>query len=448
MRIFSLFILCLAVTSSLFSQQFGYVANSIGDSISILDVENNKTVGYVNNNSFNIAHPVQVMFNPSRKKAYVVSDVVHSVFIIDPGTNTITGKVDDSLFPFSAPSSIDITPDGLKAYVTNESSNNVSIIDLTTNTVIGNVNVGGFPFNLPVSVTIDRLGVKAYVTNFNGNTVSVIDIATNTVIKYVTTTISTPFSQPFHIGFIGTTKVYITNINGPPAQGVSIVDYATDTVTGYVNPGAFPFFNPKNLLIGTIQPLAYIENGFNSLVSIVNLATDTVLGYYPYLTFNSPDSAHLTFDGRFLYVVNKGSNLINIIDSVTTLPVTSVDSSAFPLNGPSSIDMSPFIVSPPAPSPVPLPTNFQGVKKKNRFATQADLVNIITWDPPSSSNIVVSYKIYRDVALMDLAATVPMCAPLEFEDHNRRKGQTYNYFIVAIYADGSISGAATVSLTW
>jgi len=356
MRIILSFILCLIATNTLFSQKFGYVANSIGENISIIDLESNTAVGYVDNNSFNITNPIQVLFTPDGTKAYVVSDGVHSVFIIDPTTSKIIGVVNDSLFPFSAPSSIAITPDGLKAYVTNESSSHVSIIDIATDTVIGNVNDGGFPFNLPFFVAFDHLGTKAYVTNFSGNTVSVINVATNTVTKYVTNTISTPFSNPYRIGFIDATKVYITNITASSAQAVSIVDYATDTVTGYVNPGAFPFFNAENIAVSTVPPHAFVDNSFNSKISIIDTTTDTVIRYYTFLTFNNPKSARLSFDGSLLYVVNQGSNLINVISTTTTLPLTNVNSSTFPLNGPSSIDFSPFITPPlPAPPPPPPP---------------------------------------------------------------------------------------------
>lgn len=453
MRIFLSFILCFVATDSLYSQQFAYVVNSVGKSISIIDLETNATVGYVDNNSFDINNPLQVMFNPDGTRAYVVSDFVNSVFIIDPTINKIIGEINDSSFPFSAPSNIDITPDGLKAYVANQGSSQVSIIDLTTSTVVGNVNFGAFPFNLPIRVTIDSLGAKAYVTNLNGDNVSVIDVATDTVTQYVTNTIATPFSHPFRVRFIDNTKAYITNLSGASAQAVSIVDYATDTVTGYVNPGAFPFINAQNIAISPFTPRAFIENSFNDKISIIDTTTDTAIDYYPFLVFHGPDSAHSSFDGLRLYIVNKTSNVINVIDTVTTLPLTNVDTSAFPLNAPVSIDLSPFIAPPPPPpppppTPVPPPTNVQGFKQKVEFAMQTDLVNIITWEPPLGGNLFVAYKIYKDAALTKLLGTVSVCGPLRFEHHNRRKGHTNNYFIVAVYADGSISGPVSISLTW
>ncbi len=89
------------------------------------------------------------------------------------------------------------------------------------------------------------------------------------------------------------------------------------------------------------------------------------------------------------------------------------------------------------------PTNLRVTQIKNRFATQTEFVNVITWEAPTTGHPPALYKIYRDVQLTDLIATV-QGERLRFEDHNRRKGRSYSYFIVSIDTAGQVSSPAEV----
>jgi Beta-1,3-glucanase/Bacterial Ig-like domain (group 3) len=94
------------------------------------------------------------------------------------------------------------------------------------------------------------------------------------------------------------------------------------------------------------------------------------------------------------------------------------------------------------------PINLHVIQVKNRFATQSDLINIITWQAPTSGTTPVLYRIYRDPQLTQLIGTVPassVCNNMfKFEDHNRKKGRTYTYFIVSVDAFGAVSTPAEV----
>lgn len=72
-----------------------------------------------------------------------------------------------------------------------------------------------------------------------------------------------------------------------------------------------------------------------------------------------------------------------------------------------------------------------GVQIKNRFLTQTELVNVITWQPLIGEP-PASYRIYRDVFLTQLVKVVPASGPLQFIDHSRKKGVIYTYYIVAV----------------
>jgi hypothetical protein len=94
------------------------------------------------------------------------------------------------------------------------------------------------------------------------------------------------------------------------------------------------------------------------------------------------------------------------------------------------------------------PVNLHVFQIKNRFATQTDLVNILSWQAPSSGEVPVLYKIYRDPQLTQLAGTVSgnksFRREFTFEDHNRKKGRPYSYYIVSVDALGNVSSPAEV----
>lgn len=96
--------------------------------------------------------------------------------------------------------------------------------------------------------------------------------------------------------------------------------------------------------------------------------------------------------------------------------------------------------------PVLPPTNLKGFHVCNRFLTQIDFVNILTWQPPTNKN-VVEYRIYRDPHLTQLIATVSANHKLEFKDYNRKKGVNYTYYVVSVDDLGNISSAVSVTIT-
>ena len=68
----------------------------------------------------------------------------------------------------------------------------------------------------------------------------------------------------------------------------------------------------------------------------------------------------------------------------------------------------------------------------NGSARQTDFVNISTWEAPTGGAAPVSYRIYRDSTLTKAIAVVRANKKLRFEDHDRKQGKTYSYFIVSV----------------
>jgi hypothetical protein len=85
------------------------------------------------------------------------------------------------------------------------------------------------------------------------------------------------------------------------------------------------------------------------------------------------------------------------------------------------------------------PMHVHGHQVANRFATQTDLVNVITWHPPSGGITPFAYKIYRKSNLTELVATIPANGKLQFKDHQRQPHHFYTYFLVSVDAAGTQS---------
>lgn len=94
-------------------------------------------------------------------------------------------------------------------------------------------------------------------------------------------------------------------------------------------------------------------------------------------------------------------------------------------------------ILPPAP-----PTSINGSSCSDRFATQTDLVNIITFIP-SPSPTVAAYYLRRNGVLI---AVIPATGPYIYFDHNRSKKIVDVYTLTAVNANGAESTPVVVVL--
>jgi hypothetical protein len=92
------------------------------------------------------------------------------------------------------------------------------------------------------------------------------------------------------------------------------------------------------------------------------------------------------------------------------------------------------------------PRDLKAKQVENEFSTQADLINIITWKAPKQGSEPVAYRIYRDRKLTKLIAVISSHKRLRFNDHNRKKGKRYHYFIVSVDALDQFSAAVEISV--
>jgi YVTN family beta-propeller protein len=408
---------------------FAYVVNNNNndipgqDTVSVLNLTNNTLDQTISSTTFN--EPYTITINAAGTKAYVTNSNYTTVSIIDLLSNTVTGTIPG----FDGPSGFAITPDGTRAYVNNYggpegvqsgNGNTVSFVNLNSNSIIQTFTVD----MAPAALALTPNGKHLYVANYtNGNlgagTVDVVDTTSN----LVTTTIL-GFSGPFQIAITPDGNyAYVTNFGSnnfsPVGTTISVINLNTNTITDTITVG----IQPAGIAITPDGRYAYatnyatIYNGpcgdFTDLtaaqgtVNVIDIATNTVVALIP--VDLSPANVAIAPDGQFAYVSNYTSDTVNVI----ALPAAQIVA--------------------------------QGCKIYNRYLTQIDLVNKITWTA-SGSSAPVSYSIYRDAALTDLAGTVA-AEPFIFLDHNRSQNVTYTYYIVGNYGDGTTTVSVAVAVT-
>lgn len=397
---------------------FAYVANNNNymirdaDSVSVINLTNNTLETIIYDVSFN--QPYTVTINAAGTTAYVTNSNSTTVSIIDLTHNTVSGLIG----LFDGPSGLVIASDGIHAYVNNYggpdgvgsgNGKTVSYVNLNSTVIEKTITVGVAPAALAITPDGAFVYVANYVSGEPGTgTISVIQTSTNTVVDTIL-----GFSGPFAIAITPDGQyAYVTNFGSnnfaPVGNTVSVVDLTSNTIIATIPLGT----QPAGIAITPDGSLAYVSNyntlyagpDYNGLtagpgtVNIIDTQTNAVIS--PTIPVGlSPDAIAISHDGAYAYVTNYTSNTVNVIP------------------------IQPFQII------------AQGCKTKNKFLTQTDLVNKLTWSI-TGTMLPVTYSIYRDSSLTDLAGTVDATEPLVFLDHNRLANVTYTYYIVGTNAEG------------
>lgn len=308
---------------------------------------------------------------------------------------------------------IALTPDGSQGWVPNFNSpapsSDVTVIDLTTSLTLATIPVQ----RRPIWAAITPDGSEAYVANNFTGTVSVLSTSTfMDVVPPISVGITPELTAITPDG----SEVYVPNAD---SDDVSVISTATHTVTHTIPVGMNPFF----IAISHDGTRAFVANNGSDDVTVIDIATHTVLA--PSIPVgDSPRQLAITPDNSKVYVANEGDAFVSVIDNSGPMPffltniATSNESNWVAFSG-----ITPFISA-------------SGFQVSNRFLAQTDLVNVILLSDPSNNPDIVAYEFYRNEALTDLAGSVSSAPPIRFEDHRRKKGVAYTYYIVSVDIDG------------
>ncbi len=332
----------LSVAGKCYAEAFAYIPNGGDDTVSIIKVLNNSTVGdiTVGDSPFGITAGEEYLYvtNESAGTVSVISDSYKAVI--------------DTLDAGPSPKGIAVTSDEAFIYVANYSENTVSRINISTGDPAA-INVGQGPLGVAMSPNQDYV----YITNSLEDSLSVILADSNELfvtlkndyyLNHVSSDDDVAFDMPYGLavspdGYY----IYVVNNNSAGAGTVSIISASTiysqgdefdwDDYDASADEGPYSLYAP--VTVGN-DPRCVAVNPEQSYLYVTNYADDTVsvisLDDYSVETVSIGDAAvkdgplgiSVTPSGAYVYVVNQLSGTVSVIDTednsvIDTVPVGS-----------------------------------------------------------------------------------------------------------------------------
>ena len=252
----------------------------------------------------------ELALTPDQSRIYVANALGNSVSVIDTASNTVIATTPVESFP----DGITVTPNGEFVYVANNgdnspNSNTVSVISTATNQVVRTITVGGAPF-LP-KVTPD--GSRVYVSN--SGTISVIDTATNTVsatISAVTAPTGLAFTPNGAFAYVAqfTTPGTVAVLSTPSNKLIATIPLGSNTS------------DPIKVAITPDGSFAYVTNLGSNNVSVINTSTNTVVATVP--VGGEPYAIAASTDGALTYVGNIADSTMSVISTATNTVISTL----------------------------------------------------------------------------------------------------------------------------
>lgn len=435
-----------------------YIINNSGSprTIVIIDTPSGGTISTisvvpaVNNMNF-------IAITPDGRKAYVTASNV-GVIVIDLVNNTVVGV---PIPVGQEPLGLAITPDGSQVFVANNESFSVSVISTATDTVIDTIQLGVSTNPTVVDIAILPDGSRAYVSvddpndaENNPGQVYIIDVATHAVTPGPIVGV---FPQQIAASPDGL-QVFVVNNNGNLFPNVSTTLSVIDTTTNLIiDTIPLGLFDGRALAITPDQaPIARFTfeagapgspttfDASSSTPSPLSPASVTIVRY----DWDFGDGTTATTSDPIIQhtyaIAGDYTVVLTVTNSAGTSTTKVFTGRTMSRNGGPSAITSMVISISPLNVPFP-PQNLRAKRAKNEFLTQTEIVNILKWDAAVEGPIPVAYKIYRNASLTHLAGVVP-ANKLTFVDHNRKKGKTYTYYVVAVDEAGNQSTAIKITV--
>jgi YVTN family beta-propeller protein len=240
-----------------------------------------------------------------------------------PTIETITG--------FSAPYGIALNPDNGLIYVSNygqfNTTGTVSVVNGTTNAIVANIPVG----KNPQAIVYNPANGLVYTANTLSNTLSIINGTSNSLIGSVNLG-AFPGKNPTGIAINSINNtIYVTNmgsntisvINGTTNVVVSNITLAAGEQEVGVGAKGTGFFSPAGIAYNSDNGDLYVTNRGSDTISVINGTTNTLVDEIS-VNAIAPSGIIYNAANNYIYITNMGSNTVSVINGTTNTIVTNI----------------------------------------------------------------------------------------------------------------------------
>lgn len=297
-----------------------YVANSGGDTLTIIDPLQNRVVGEIRVS----ANPHGFAFSPDMRTLYVTSETGNVLDVVDRREARVVHRV-----PLGRrPNNLAITPDGRRLYICIRDEGNVDILDTRSLTIAKKLPVGKTPHNVYCSAD----GKWMIATSMDGRKIVAINTQTEEP-EFEIPVGGIPRPLAVEAGPGGTPQRLFVQLSD--LHGFAIVDFVARRVVGQIllpgaPPGATPLI-PHTFSHGiAITPdgrALWVASLLNDSVYLFSLPGLTRLASIP--VGHAPDWMTFTPDSKQCFVSNAGADSVSVLDAqarreVARIPVGKV----------------------------------------------------------------------------------------------------------------------------
>ena len=226
---------------------------------------------------------------------------------------------------FLAPYGIALDPGNGMVYVSNYGQFNttgiVSVINDTTNTIVGNVPVG----KNPQAISYNPANGFFYVANTLSNTLSLINGTSNSLIGSIPVG-EFPGKNPAGIvtNSINNT-IYVTNMG---SNTVSVINGTSNAVVANVTSATREgegsgFFSPAGIAYDSDNGNVYVANRGSDTISVINGSTNLLIDEISMDTV-APSGIVYNAANNLIYATSEGSNRVSMINGTTNTVVATI----------------------------------------------------------------------------------------------------------------------------
>jgi YVTN family beta-propeller protein len=238
-----------------------------------------------------------------------------------PTIETITG--------FSAPYGIALSLDNGLIYVSNygqfNTTGTVSVINGTTNAIVASIPVG----KNPQALVYNPANGLIYTANALSNALSIINGTSNSLVgsiivgafpgKNPTGITLNPINNTIYVTNMGSNTVSV--INGTTNVVVNNITLATGEEEGEA--GGTGFFSPAGIAYNSDNGNLYVTNRGSDTISVINGTANELVDEISLNTI-APSGIVYNAANNYIYVTNMGSNTVSVINGTTNTVVTNI----------------------------------------------------------------------------------------------------------------------------